>query len=205
MPPWHCFADFLPETDHRSLLDWTLSNRERFVPSTLRGGVVDPERRISERLRDLGPLTAVFETRLREMLPEILRRTGSRPFEVEAFELELAAHGDGAFFAKHSDIPIGPGRAPLGGDGTGGLDRLISAVYYFHSEPKGFSGGALRLYRFGGGDGPDDFVDIEPRQNSLVVFPSWAMHEVLKISCPNGDFRDWRFAVNAWFCKVLKP
>jgi Rps23 Pro-64 3,4-dihydroxylase Tpa1-like proline 4-hydroxylase len=202
LPPWRRLGGFLSEDEHRALLDWTLSNRERFKPARVIAGV-DPSMRVAETLRDFGALRALLERRIREELPEIFRGSGARPFEVEAIELEIAAHGDGAFFTRHSDIPIGPDRKPLGGDSSGRYDRLVSAVYYFHREPKAFSGGALRLYRFGGGDGPADHVEIEPEQNSLVVFPSWAEHEVMKVSCPSGAFEDYRFAVNVWLCRSL--
>ena len=86
-----------------------------------------------------------------------------------------------------------------------GEDRVISAVYYFYREPKGFSGGALRLYRFGA-DAQDPAADagsiaFEPRQNSLVCFPSWAKHKVEAVSCPSGKFEDYRFGLNCWFCR----
>jgi Rps23 Pro-64 3,4-dihydroxylase Tpa1-like proline 4-hydroxylase len=42
------------------------------------------------------------------------------------------------------------------------------------------------------------FADIEPGQNRLVAFPSWAPHEVMPISCPSRRFIDSRFAVNCW-------
>lgn len=121
----------------------------------------------------------------------------------EYVELELVADGDGAHFVRHSDIPTGPGRRPLGGDAKGQQDRLLSGVYYFHREPKAFSGGALRLHRFGGVDVPEDWVDVEPEQNSFVAFPTWAPHEVRPISCPSRDFADSRLAVNAWLCRTL--
>lgn len=208
LPPWHQFRNVLSDDEHRLLLDWTLSQRERFRPAGIAGKGVDPERRIAEKLLDLGPAAAPVEARLRALLPEIFARTGTRPFELEHLELEIAAHGHGAFFVRHLDIPVGPGRKPLGGIKGEGHDRLISAVYYYHREPKGFAGGALRLFRFGsgadGGDGvSDDHVDVEPAQNSLVVFPSWAAHEVRPVSCPSGRFEDHRFAINAWFCRRL--
>ena len=202
MPPWHQYGDFLDVQEHAALLDWTMANRQRFQASKIIGGV-DPRRRISAVLRDFGPLRPVIEERVRVMLPDIFRRTGSRPFEVNHIELEIAAHGDGAFFVRHVDIPVGPERKPLGGDASGTQDRLVSAVYYYHTEPKKFSGGALRLYRFGAGDDAADSVDVEPNQNSLVVFPSWAEHEVLEVRCPSGAFEDFRFAVNAWLCKAI--
>ena len=77
---------------------------------------------------------------------------------------------------------------------------MISAVYYFHREPKAFSGGALRLYRFGV-DPHDpaseaDSVAFEPRQNSLVCFPSWAVHKVDLVRCASDRFEDFRFGLN---------
>jgi SM-20-related protein len=203
LPPCHQFPDFLSADEHRALLDWTIANRTRFIAARLFGNVLDESRRIAERLPDLGPHVPVFERRIEENLAEIFRRTGTRPFEVEAVELELAAHGDGAFFAHHSDIPFGEGRKPVGGDRTGTQDRLVSAVYYFHSEPKRFSGGTLRLYRFGDIEAEGDFIEFEPKQNSLVVFPSWARHEVRRVACPGCAFEDYRFAVNAWLCRTL--
>jgi len=204
-PPCHQYPGFLDEAEHSALLEWTIASRERFEPATLAGYVLDPKRRIAERLRELGPHRAVFERRLVENLADIFRRTGTRPFEIEHFELEVAAHGDGAFFAHHSDIPVGRGRKPLGGDRTGTQDRLVSAVYYFHREPKRFSGGTLRLYRLADYEAAGDYVEFEPLQNSLVVFPSWVRHEVRRVSCPDCGFEDYRFAVNAWLCRTLAP
>lgn len=205
LPPCHQFRDFLDPSEHAALLDWTIASRERFIPARIAGNILDPARRVAERLNDLGPHRPVFERRLGDALADIFRRTGTRPFEVEFVELEVAAHGDGAFFAPHSDIPIGTNRRPLGGDRTGTQDRLVSAVYYFHREPKRFTGGALRLYRLGDHSASGDFVEFEPEQNSLVVFPSWARHEVRPVACPGCAFEDYRLAVNAWFCRTLAP
>jgi SM-20-related protein len=204
-PPGHQFSGFLSSPERSELIEWTLSNRSRFIPSRIMGNVLNLDRRVSERLPDLGPLRALFERRLTESLPEIFRTTGTRPFEIEYFELELAAHGDGAFFANHVDLPIGPGRKPHGSNASRTRDRVVSAVYYFHIPPKRFSGGALRLYRFGDQDGSGDFIEFQPKQNSLVVFPSWARHEVRRVGCPGQAFDHHRFAVNAWLCRTLAP
>ena len=89
-----------------------------------------------------------------------------------------------------------------------GQDRLLSAVLYFHREPKGFSGGELRLFRLN--VRPDtkpvevaDHLDLMPVRNSLVAFPSWVTHEVRPISCPSNRFEDFRFALNCWFCGTI--
>lgn len=108
--------------------------------------------------------------------------------------------------ARISIFPMVPDARPIGA--SNGQDRVLSAVYYFYREPKGFSGGALRLYRFGArpaeanGD-PSNWVDVEPHRNSLVAFPSFALHEVLNVDCPSGSFENFRFALNCWFCRTL--
>jgi Rps23 Pro-64 3,4-dihydroxylase Tpa1-like proline 4-hydroxylase len=201
LPPHRQFTGVLAPAELQALLDWTLANRESFSRSEVIGARYDPDVRLSERVRKLGPMRPPLEARLGALWPQIAAAAGARPFEPYFLELEIAAHGEGGFFKRHSDIPFGPERRRTGGDGTGRHERIVSTVLYFHHEPKGFSGGALRLYRFGGGDGPDDHVDVEPVRNSLLVFPSWALHEVRPVSCPSGRFEDHRFAVNAWFCR----
>jgi SM-20-related protein len=202
LPPFHVYRDFLDPGEHAAMLDWALANRPRFEESLLIGKVLDPERRISRSLRGLGPMEAVLERRLRSIVPQVFADTGTRPFQIGCFELEMVAYGDGAHFAPHTDIPVGQGRRAFGGDGSGAFDRLLSGVYYFHHEPKGFSGGALRLHRFGSNEQPGDYVDVPPDQNSLVVFPSWVTHQVMEVRCPSDAFADFRFAVNCWICRA---
>ena len=108
-------------------------------------------------------------------------------------ELQLVAHHDGAFYKRHIDTQTASDRKNI---------RVLSGVYYFHAEPKPFSGGALRLYAIGGDDATD-FVDIEPQRNSLLVFPSWAPHEVRTVSCPSKQFSDSRFAINCWIHRIM--
>jgi Rps23 Pro-64 3,4-dihydroxylase Tpa1-like proline 4-hydroxylase len=155
--------------------------------------VVDPAKRISERTRQLGSWAEGFVSRIADRLDWIFASTGTRAFPVDHYELEVASHGDGAHFARHRDIPVGPGRQPLGGDDSGRHERLLSAVYYFYVEPRQFTGGELRLHRVGSEGIPGDYVDIDPLQNSLVVFPSWFEHEVRRVSCHTERFEDRRF------------
>lgn len=167
---------------------------------------VDPAVRIALTAKDLGPVRAQLERRLLETLPQVMAATGAGGAEPKSLELELAAHGDGAHFRRHVDLPLGRGRRPLGA--KRGEDRVISAVLYFHKEPKRFSGGVLRLFRFGADHGdaaedPANYVEVEPLQNSLVVFPSWVAHEVRTVRCPNNQFEHFRFALNCWYCRQL--
>ncbi len=153
---------------------------------------------------DLGPIRESFEAKIHSHSSDFFSKTGTAPFEIEYLELEIAAHGDGAHFGAHTDIPIGAGRAPLGGDRSGTQDRILSAVYYFHREPKSFTGGQLRLHRLCTNGEPGNHVDIEPEGNSLLIFPSWAAHEVRAVQCPSSRFEDNRFSVNCWLCKTLE-
>ena len=134
-------------------LDHALAGEAQFAPARItsgRAGAEDelkPEVRIAATWRDLGPLRPMLEQRLMAALPDIRARIGGGGPMPTSLELELAAHGDGAHFKPHTDTALGSDRKALGA--APGEDRLISGVYYFHAEPKGFSGGELRLYRFG--------------------------------------------------------
>lgn len=210
MPPYAQITDFLDAGLHQRLLDWVGDRQQDFEPATVtkgkdgQGDRLDPDVRIALKLRDLGPHKAILSERLLASLPRIMAAVGCSGPEPRSLELELTAYGDGAHFKPHLDIPIGSDRKPLGA--RQGEDRVISAVYYFHNRPKGFSGGRLRLFRFGSDPAqwPEaDSVAIEPIDNSLLVFPSWAQHGVERVSCPSGDFNDYRYAVNCWYCRPL--
>ena len=203
LPPHRLLPDFLEPDEHRRLLEWTLGERDRFRPARLIGGVLDPERRIASNLRELGEMEAMVEAAVHRRRADIFAGAGVKPFPLEAIEIELAAHGDGAHFAPHLDIPYGAGRSLAAGERASARGRLVSAVYYFHAEPKGFAGGELRLHRFGSraSGEPGSFVDVPPAQNALLAFPSMALHEVRPVSVPSGRFEDSRFAINIWLCR----
>jgi SM-20-related protein len=212
MPPHVQMFDILNEEELARLLAWALANEHLFEPAKVfsDGGhaqAVNPERRTALKLRDFGPMEPMLRKRLMERLPEIMRGTGYRGTAPSSIEFELNAYGEGGHFGAHMDVSAGPNRRPVGA--KPGEDRVISAVYYFYNEPKAFSGGALRLFRFvtGGSqaDHPrdEDSVAYEPQQNSLVAFPSWAWHQVERVTCPSGEFSDYRFGLNCWFCRAL--
>jgi SM-20-related protein len=199
MTPYLVQRDFLSVGEHAALLAWALDNEARFAPAGVGGAGVKPGVRRSVSLRDLGPLAAVLKARLKDRAAAFVETLQTAPFAVSHVELELVAHNDGAFYSRHRDTSEG--------DVAGHAHRVLSGVYYFHREPKGFSGGCLRLHaiRALAADAPGDdgalevgALDVSPDQNTLVVFPSWAPHEVMPVSCPSGAFADSRFAVNCW-------
>lgn len=214
MPPFAQVREFLPPDEHGALLEWTLSHQDVFRPAEVIDfehdrpqNVVKPDIRVTLVTRKLGPIAGRMEKRLRAVLPELERATGTSG-GATSIELELAAHGDGAHYTAHTDVLIGPNRKPLGV--SPGEDRVLSAVYYFHRTPTAFSGGQLRLFRLNLRPRileaePEDFIDIDPVQNSLVAFPSWTTHEVRPVRCPSRQFADYRFALNCWFCRKSAP
>ncbi|MEZ0242865.1 MAG: 2OG-Fe(II) oxygenase [Sphingomonas sp.] len=203
IPQHRIYRDFLPEAERAALLDWSMANRSVFAAAGLgRAQTVNLDVRNSLNVRQKveQPWRTPLRERFMALLPEWCAAFGMAPFDVSAIEFDLIAYNDGAYYRRHSDL--GPANRHGGDASLPGLpgDRIITAVYYFHNEPKGFEGGALRLYpisRPAAGE-PERFVDIAPDQNSLAVFPSWAPHEVLPVRCPSGAFADSRFAVNCW-------
>jgi Rps23 Pro-64 3,4-dihydroxylase Tpa1-like proline 4-hydroxylase len=127
---------------------------------------------------------------MKELLPVISDKLGIKRFTPSWTEVELVAHGDGAFFARHSDTIVGPDRE--------GRSRVISAVYYFYALPKAFSGGVLRIHSMAASGREGTFADISPDYDTLVFFPSFFPHEVSPVKCPSGQFLESRFAVNFW-------
>ena len=137
LPPYVQLTDFLPEEERDALLDWVLANEGKFAPATIMSGdaqVVNPDWRVGLTNRDLGPLEPVLRKRLLASLPTLMSKTGASGPEPRTLELELAAHGDGAHYRAHTDLPIGPRRQLR----TPGEDRVLSGVLYFHAEPKAF-------------------------------------------------------------------
>ena len=191
MPPYLVLRDFLPKETVAALLEFALAHEADFKPTGVgrtKDDAVKPDIRMSVGTRELGPFKPILKEKLRALVPQLVARLRATPVEDPKFELQLVAHNDGAFYKHHIDTLTASDREGL---------RVLSGVYYFHASPKAFTGGALRLYAIGDPD-KKKFVDIEPAHNTLLVFPSWAPHEVMPVSCPSKRFADSRFTVNCW-------
>ena len=190
LPPFVVLRDFLTAETVRELFEFALARERAFAPTRTgrnESRNVRPEVRVSLGLRDLGAFRPMLKDKMQAIAPGLVAKLGMTPVDSPRFETELVAHNDGAFYKRHIDTHTASDRDI----------RILSAVYYFHAEPKAFTGGALRLYAIGDPAGAR-FVDIEPEHNTLLVFPSWAPHEVMPISCPSRRFADSRFAINCW-------
>src|SRR5262245_32086963 len=96
------------------------SLRETQVGGEDSGGVDHSVRR-SHRLPDMGSFAGHIEGELQRVLPAIFQELGTPAFVPSSYEIELVAHGDGAFFSRHIDTYT-----------TRKRQRVISGVYYFH-------------------------------------------------------------------------
>jgi Rps23 Pro-64 3,4-dihydroxylase Tpa1-like proline 4-hydroxylase len=198
--PYLQVPDFLGEELAGRVLGYAIAHEAGFKASSVGEKAdqtprVDEKVRVSRVMRDLGELGPILQDRFRAFLPRMLDGLRMAPFKPQPqCELELAAHGDGAFYKPHIDMRRGE---------TG--DRVVSAVYYLHGQPKAFSGGGLRIFPNNMLPGDDEAVVIPPTHDSLLVFPSHVMHEVMPVSCPGVAFKDYRFAINCWVHRDNRP
>jgi SM-20-related protein len=77
-------------------------------------------------------------------------------------------------------------------------------VYHMHKQPKGFTGGGMRLFdgrvEHGVRRALDTFRDIEIDDNALLMFPGHVVNAGLPVRCASRAFADGLFAV----CGVLR-
>ncbi len=191
-PPHRILPDWLGNAGAARLLAYSLAAEDRFAPTRLNdhgAGRVDTVVRQSYVLRDLGAFAGSLRRKALSLQAGLETAFDMAHMPAHIEQMEMVAHGDGAFYQPHTDTYPGDEYAPGG-------RRRMTMVYYLHRQPRRFTGGRLRLFDLGG----EQSIMIEPTHDSLLVFPSSARHEVERISCPDGTFGDGRFAVNIWLC-----
>ena len=133
----------------------------------------------------------LFTGKIRTVMLDVMTRLRMGRFTVGNIDCQITASGDGGYFKAHTDA---------GHNET--IKRQLTYVYYYNREPKGFTGGELRVYddtiRNGKLAATESFQVIEPRHNSIVFFQAPVMHEVMPVNVPSRQFRDSRFTVNGW-------
>ena len=190
--PHRILPDWLGETQAARLLAYGLAAEVRFTPTRLDdhgAGRLDAVVRQSSVLKDLGAFAGPLRRKALALQDGLETAFDMQHTAPNSTQIEMVAHGDGAFYRPHTDTYTGDEYTPGG-------RRRLTMVYYLHRKPCRFTGGRLRLFDRGGGQS----IEIEPTHDSLLVFPSSAQHEVEAVSCPGGAFADGRFAVNIWLC-----
>lgn len=83
-------------------------------------------------------------------------------------------YGDGDLYKAHRD------------------DCAYTFAYWLYKDPKQFSGGSFSF--------PDFGVEIECQNNSGVLFPSWALHEVSKVDVIEKKYEGYgRFSYTTFY------
>ena len=190
--PYLQFDNFLTEEEKAQLLAYALERESDFVPT---GPLTNPSQFFDYRnslvLFYFSEFSEFFISRLQKVIPDVLSKLGMPSFPISQIEAQLTAHNDNNYYRTHTDNSTPPTAT-----------RELTYTYYFYREPKSFSGGELRIYdsRLVNSNyvKAESFKTIEPRNNSIVFFPSRCYHEVLPVNCPSKAFADSRFTINGW-------
>ncbi len=184
--------NFLTKEEQEQLIAYSLRRESDFVSTATTTNTPQyPDHRDSQVLYFFPEFSELIISRIRAILPDVHRKLGVPSFPISQIEAQLTAHNDGNYYKIHSD-----------NRSSELATRELTYVYYFYREPKSFSGGELLIY-----DGKiendcyvkaESFKTVEPRNNSIVFFPSGYIHEVLLVSCPSKAFADSRFTINGW-------
>ncbi len=181
--------NFLPTEDRQSLLEYVLDRDQQFVSTST--STDEKDYRQSSILYHFEEYEHWMTQKVAAIIPPLLEQWKIEPFSIAQIEVQLTAHNDGNYYKVHND-----------NGSEEAANRVISYVYYFNREPKNFSGGALRLYDLNLENGfyiqAESYRDLEPLNNSIVLFPSHLLHEVLPVTCRSRTFADSRFTLNGW-------
>jgi len=189
--PFVQLADFLSAEELKWLRETVIGAQSRFVSSWTSDDSAKDYRQ-SLVLQAPAEVERLVVGKIRAVMPEVIPKLRMPMFTVGRVECQVTASTDGSYFRPHTD------------QGKSSIDttRKLTYVYYFNREPKGFTGGDLRVYddEFQNGkySSTDTFQAVEPRNNSIVFFNAAIMHEVTKVQVPSQDFGDSRFTVNGW-------
>jgi hypothetical protein len=202
--PFLAYHDVLGAEYVGGLLDYVVARQSDFRTGLMHnretGAVVaDPVRRDSVYLTELGAFLRPIRAFVSTIAAPALRALHLSEPRVEPREFVVTAYRDGGHIGEHIDTYERPEWV-----------RILSCVYYFAVTPRRFSGGELRLYGLPKGPAVErqlnsSYVDVEPRTDTLVVFPSWLRHQVMPVQVPSGAWLDSRFTVNCWMHRASGP
>jgi SM-20-related protein len=183
--------NFFPPEFHQQLLDYAINSRDEYAET---GPVTNNEHYKDHRnsLVIYYPRYAeLFLDRVKQVMPRVMAHLDLPEFEVARIETQLTAHNDNNYYKIHNDNSSADTAA-----------RQLTYVYYFNREPKAYSGGNLEIYdttmENGRAVAGQHSQIVEPKNNSIVFFPSYYLHEVRPVICPSRAFADSRFTMNGW-------
>ena len=125
--------ELLTEAEWSALLARVLASEAQFQPSGTHDARTDY--RHSLVMNPPSELVQPVVGRVRSITPDVLPELRVQPIVVGIVEAQVTASVDGSFFGVHTDA-----------DRVKVPKRYLTYVYYFNRQPKGFSGGELRIY-----------------------------------------------------------
>lgn len=184
--------NFLSPEEYQTALELAFTNQEHFFKSQVLNHAEYHRKSSIFVMKNIPDFYEMMRQKVLEVRPQVLEKLNIPQFLVSWLEMQLTAHNHGDYYKIHNDA------AP--GENT--WNRVLTYVYYFYQEPKGFYGGELRLYETLVEAErciiQDDFKIIEPKNNSIVFFDSRCKHEVMPVICPSQKFEESRFTINGW-------
>jgi len=194
--PFVIIPDFLQPEEHQRLLDFTLDHERLYVKA--KTGINAPSYNPALRNNLYGSKTPTeikkqFRSLISGVLPDLLRKLRIPPFEVDKISVMLTATLGGQYYRNHIDKKNS--QPP---------HRVLNCVYYYHKEPKAFSGGDLLMHDTNLKDlqtPGNRFTRLSPQNNCMAVFPADYYHEISEVVGDPDDFSSARFAV---VCHVIE-
>jgi Rps23 Pro-64 3,4-dihydroxylase Tpa1-like proline 4-hydroxylase len=185
--------NFLDARQQQDLWDAVAAADFRDASTSHSDGVrVDFGFRIAKEMRGIRPIRSWFLPLLKRAVgPPLLASLGIAAFEPGDWEMSVTRHDDGGVLRIHRD--------------RGAINHLraLSYVFYFHREPRRYSGGDLLLFDETDRNAPRDltaFTRLAPLNNSLVFFSPDRLHCVTQIRA-DPDPRNARWTINGWLRK----
>lgn len=162
---------------HRALHRACVAERKWFVEASTEGA--DDYRRALVHYATVDEATPVVDRAL-VLAPRVAEGLGVELPRIREVERQLTVHLDGGFYRPHRDD-----------QGEDASRRALSYVYYFHEEAR-WRGGQLAFLGEPG-------LELEPLDNSLILFSANLEHEVRRLEAPSPlSFEEGRFTVNGW-------
>jgi Rps23 Pro-64 3,4-dihydroxylase Tpa1-like proline 4-hydroxylase len=140
-----CFyTSVLGARTNTAIHQMAVDKKESFEHSRVVKRGVDRQIRASTVLYDdrLTDVVGIVQEAVLVRLGEALHQLGIPEFDVGTFEIQLTSHNDGEFFHRHTDAAS-----------RETASRMLTFVYYFHSQPKGYTGGELVFFDGDGREG----------------------------------------------------